>query len=151
LPWTADDTYSVHFRTESGLEGILQSSSAARGPFASCTRFVGSTGTLWIEGDTVGVADASGERILETPDDLKLPPPSPPPAELLSTTYDMLHSMGIDLGPYTRLYETFRDQILGRPVAEDPRAPTFADGVAVQAVLDAIRRSSTEKAWIAIE
>ena len=33
LPWTADDTYSVHFRTESGLEGILQSSAAARGPF----------------------------------------------------------------------------------------------------------------------
>jgi predicted dehydrogenase len=151
LPWTADDTYSVHFRTESGLEGILQSSAAARGPFASCTRFVGSRGTLWIEGDSVGVADASGERILETPEDLQLPPPEPPPAELLSTTYDMLHSMGIDLGPYTRLYETFRDRILGRPVADDPRAATFADGVAVQAVLDAIRRSSEEKAWVSID
>jgi len=151
MPWTAEDSYSVHFRTESGLEGILQSSSAARGPFAACTRFVGSQGTLWIEGDSVGVADASGERILEIPDDLRLPPPDPPPAELLSTTYDMLHSMGIDLGPYTRLYETFREKILGRPVADDPRAATFADGVAVQAVLDAIRRSSREKAWIAID
>ena len=59
--------------------------------------------------------------------------------------------MGIDLGPYTRLYETFRDRILGKPVAEDPSAATFADGVAVQAVLDAIRRSSREKAWIAID
>jgi len=151
MPWTAEDTYSVHFRTESGLDGILQSSAAARGPFAACSRFVGSKGTLWIEGDSVGVADASGERTLEIPEDLQLPPPEPPPAELLSTTYDMLHSMGIDLGPYTRLYETFRERILGRPVADDPRAATFADGVAIQAVLDAIRQSSREKAWIAID
>jgi predicted dehydrogenase len=62
----------------------------------------------------------------------------------------MLHSMGIDLGPYTRLYENFAAQIEGRPVAADPRAATFADGVAVQAVLDAIRRSSREKTWIEI-
>ena len=149
-PWTAEDSYSVHFRTESGLSGILQSSSAARGPFAACTRFVGSHGTLSIEGDSVSVADAGGERLLEVPEDLRLPPPDPPPAELLSTTYDMLHSMGIDLGPYTRLYQTFRDQILGRPVADDPRIATFADGVAVQAVLDAIRRSDSEKTWVPI-
>ncbi len=150
LPWSAEDSYSVHFRTRSGLEGILQSSAAARGPFAACTRFVGSRGTLFVEGDTVGVADASGERTLPVPEDLKLPAPSPPPAELLSNEYDMLHSMGIDLGPYTRLYECFRDRILDRPVAADPVMPTFADGVAVQAVLDAIRRSSREKAWIEI-
>jgi predicted dehydrogenase len=149
-PWTAEDTYSVHFRTESGLSGILQSTAAARGPFAACTRFVGSRGTLWIEGDSVGVADASGERMLEVPPDLRLPAPAPPPAELLSTAYDMLHSMGIDLGPYTRLYETFRDRILGRTVAADPRIATFADGVAVQAALDAIRRSDREKTWVAI-
>ncbi|MBJ19635.1 MAG: Gfo/Idh/MocA family oxidoreductase [bacterium] len=151
MPWTADDTYSVHFRTASGLEGILQSSAAARGPFAAVSRFVGSRGTLWIEGDSVGVADVSGERILPVPEDLRLPEPLPPPAALLSTTYDMLHSMGIDLGPYTRLYETFRARILGWPVADDPRAATFADGVAVQAVLDAIRRSSREKTWVAID
>jgi predicted dehydrogenase len=150
LPWTADDSYSVHFRTRTGVEGILQGSAAVRGPMAVCSRFVGSTGTLWIEGDQVGLADASGERILEVPKDLELPPPNPPPAELLSTTYDMLHSMGIDLGPYTRLYETFRDRILGRPVPDDPRAATFADGVAIQAVLDAIRRSSKEKCWVEI-
>ena len=32
LPWTAEDSYSVHFRTRRGVEGILQSSAAARGP-----------------------------------------------------------------------------------------------------------------------
>lgn len=150
LPWTAEDTYTVHFRTSSGLEGMLQSSSAAPGPFSLCTRFVGSRGSLWIEGDSVGIADASGERTLEVPEDLKLPPPSPPPAELLSTTYDMLHSMGIDLGPYTRLYENFKQQILGEPVTPGPQPGTFADGVACQAVLDAIRASSRKRTWVSI-
>lgn len=149
-PWTADDTYSVHFRTASGCEGILQSSAAARGPFVSCSRFVGTDGTLWIEGDAVRVADVSGERTLETPEDLVNPPPEPPPGELLTTAYDMLHSGGIDLGPYTKLYTAFRDRILGGPVANDPRPPTFADGLAVQAVLDAIRQSSREGRWVDI-
>ncbi len=97
------------------------------------------------------VADANGERTLDTPADLALPAPEPPPGELLSTAYDMLHSMGTDLGPYTRLYEAFRDRILGRALSADPRPPTFADGVAVQAVLDAIRRSSREQRWVGIE
>jgi hypothetical protein len=68
--------------------------------------------------------------------------PDPPPAELLHTAYDMWHSMGIDLVPYTRLYGVLRDRVLGQPVADDPAAATFADGVACQAVLDAIRASS---------
>ncbi|MAG32717.1 MAG: oxidoreductase [Deltaproteobacteria bacterium] len=150
LPWTAEDSYSVHFRTRTGVDGILQSSIAARGPVAVCCRFVGSKGTLWVEGDTVGLADAAGERTLPVPGDLRMPLPEPPPAELLRSDYDMLHSMGIDLGPYTRLYEDFRDQIQGRPAATDPPAATFADGVAIQAVLDAIRRSSREKAWVSL-
>ena len=63
----------------------------------------------------------------------------------------MLHSMGIDLGPYTRLYEAFRDRIQGNAVATDPRPPTFEDGFAVQKVLDAVRRASREKTWVAID
>ncbi|MFK7895130.1 MAG: Gfo/Idh/MocA family protein [Myxococcota bacterium] len=150
LPWSADDSYTVHFRTKSGVDGMLQSSSAARGPFAACTRFVGSKGTLWIEGDRVGVADAEGERFLPVPEDLVMPAPEPPPGELLKTSYDMLHSMGMDLGPFTRLYEVCRDRIAGREVADDPRAGTFEDGVAIQTVLDAIRQSSREKQWVSI-
>lgn len=154
LPWSAEDSYTVHFRTESGLEGILQSSAAARGPLLSCSRIVGSKGTLWIEddairvADAVRVADAAGERTLDVPEDLRLPPPDPPPAELLSTAYDMLHSMGTDLGPYTRLYEAFRGRILGESVPADPRMPTFEDGVAIQRILDAIRTSSREQRWV---
>ena len=59
--------------------------------------------------------------------------------------------MGIDLAPYTRLYEAFGNRIEGREIPSDPVPPTFADGVAVQAVLDAIRRSSKEKCWIDLD
>ena len=46
------------------------------------------------------------------------------------------------LGPYTRLYETFARLVHGEEVPADPRPGTFADGVAVMEVLDAIRRSA---------
>jgi predicted dehydrogenase len=146
--WTADDTYTVHFRTRSGAEGILQSTAGAYGPFVSCSRIVGATGTLWIQGDDVFVADSHGQRQLEVPDDLRLPPPNPPPGELLVTAYDMLHSMGIDLAPYTQLFRVLRDRIRGEAVSADPAAATFEDGVAIQAVLDAVRLSSQERRWV---
>lgn len=145
--WTADDTYTVHFRMQSGAEGVLQSSCAARGPFVMTSRITGSLGTLWIEGDAVHVADAAGQRKLDVPEDLRLPPPTPPPSELISTAYDGLHAMGIDLPPYVRLYDALRDAIGGN---NDPNAATFADGFAGQRVLDAIRRASTERTWVSI-
>ena len=55
----------------------------------------------------------------------------------------------MDLAPYTRLYEVMRDRILGVDVADDPVAGTFADGVANQAVVDAIRSSSADRSWTA--
>jgi predicted dehydrogenase len=55
--------------------------------------------------------------------------------------------MGIDLDPYTRLYGILRDRILGNDVPTDPPVPTFADGVANQAVVDAIREASATRTW----
>ncbi len=148
--WSADDTYTIHFRTERGTEGVLQSTAAAHGPFLMTARVVGSKGTLWIEGDAVHVADAGGQRQLDVPDDLAHPAPVPPPGELLVTAYDMLHSMGIDLAPFTRVFEIMRARMAGEPFPDDPAAGTFADGVAIQEVLDAVRRSSAEGCWIAL-
>ena len=148
--WSADDSYTVHFRTRDGAEGVLQSTAAAYGPMVLCSRIVGSAGTLWIQGDDVFVADARGQRQLDLPEDLRLPSPSPPPSELLVTTYDMLHSMGIDLAPYTRLFEALGDAIAGGAAPRDPAPATFADGVACQEVLDAIRRSSRERCWVEV-
>jgi predicted dehydrogenase len=54
----------------------------------------------------------------------------------------------MDLAPYTRLYTVMRERILGHEVPDDPSPGTFADGVANQAVVDAIRESSATRAWV---
>jgi predicted dehydrogenase len=149
--WTAEDSYTVHFRTASGCDGLLQSSAGAWGPMDFITRVSGSKGTVWLQGEDVCIADASGTRTLEVPEDLRTLPPEPPPTELLVTTYDYLHAAGFDLGPYTKLAETMRDRILGKETAADPAPATFADGVAAQRVLDAIRKSSAEQCWVEVE
>jgi predicted dehydrogenase len=145
--WTADDSFTVHFKTVGGCAGILQSSAAAWGPFAVQGRITGSRGTLSIMGDSVSVADASGERALAVPQDLINPAPSPPDADLISTSYDMLNSSGMDLGPYTKLFEAMRRAIQGDTARMDPAPATFRDGVALQRIMDAARRSSQVGSW----
>jgi predicted dehydrogenase len=144
---TADDTYTVQFRLAGGATALMHGSCAIGGQFLMSSKVTGTSGTAWLQGDEVWVDDGSGPRALDTPPDLVLGPPDPPPAELLHTAYDMWHSMGIDLGPYTRVYEVLRDRVLGRDVAPDPVAATFADGVAIQAATDAIRRSAADATW----
>jgi predicted dehydrogenase len=149
--WTAEDSYTIHFRTTSGCAGVLQSTAGAWGPMDFITRVSGSKGTAWLQGQDVCVADANGTRTLEVPEDLLTLPADPPPAELMVTTYDHLHAAGFDLGPYTKLFELMRDRILGLPTAPDPVPATFADGLAAQRVLDAIRLSSAERRWVDLE
>jgi predicted dehydrogenase len=147
---TAEDSYTVHFRTRTGVDGVMQSTAGAYGPPLFVTRVAGTAGTVWVDFDTVSIADADGQRQVPVPDDLVLSPPDAPPADLLVTAYDQLHAFGIDLPPYTRLYETFAGLIEGRAVPEDPRPATFVDGVADMAVLDAIRRSAAQRAWVVV-
>ena len=150
--WTAEDAYLVHFETAGGAAGVMQSVASDRGPMLFATRVIGSTGTAWAEGDRVQVADASGTREIDVPADLTVGPPDPPPAELMHTAYDLLHSTGIDFGPYARLAGVFADAIAGRNLDTfDPRPATFADGVASMAVLDAIRRSAREGTSVEVE
>jgi predicted dehydrogenase len=139
---TADDTYSAHLRLDNGATVLLHSSCAARGQFVATTKVIGTAGAAWLQGEDVWVDTGAGPQQLPTPEDLPVVAPEPPPSELLHNAYDAWHSMGIDLAPYTRLYRVLRDRALDRPVADDPRAGTFADGVAVQAVMDAIHASS---------
>jgi predicted dehydrogenase len=148
--WTAEDTYTVHFRLCCGAEGIMQSTASDWGPLFSLTRIVGDSATVWTEGDTVRLADPSGSRRIEVPEDLVMGPPDPPPADLLVTEYDLLHSTGMDLAPYSRLTGVFRDLILGRPVPADPSPATFTDGVANMVVIDAIRQAAAERRWVEI-
>ena len=148
---TADDTYTVQFQLTTGVEGFMHSSCAVGGQFLATTKITGTGGSAWLQGDDVWVDTGAGPQQLETPADLRNSAPVPPPTELLHTTYDMWHSTGLDLSPYTQLFAVLRDRILGNPVVADPKAATFADGVAGQAVLDAIRRSSHEQSWVTVE
>ena len=145
--WTAEDSYTIHFKTRAGCSGVLQSSAGTLGDLVMTSRVSGPGGTLSILGDTVTVTDANGTRTLDTPPDLANPPPDPPDGELLVTAYDRLHSMGIDLAPYTKLFSEMRDTIEGRPTPNDPVPGTFEDGVVLQRILDAIRRSDAEDSW----
>ncbi|MDI2128041.1 Gfo/Idh/MocA family protein [Yinghuangia seranimata] len=148
---TAEDTFNIRFRTVTGVEGTLQSSGAVYGPPQMITRVAGTHGTAWVEFEDVWLGDAEGDRKVPVPDDLANPAPEPPPGDLLHTAYDLLHCMGIDRAPYARLAGTFRDLILGCEVPADPPYATFADGVANQLVLDAVRRSAAEGRWVAVE
>jgi len=146
--WTADDSYTLHFKTVAGCVGVLQSTAASWGPFASQSRITGSRGTLTILGDNVLVADARGERQLDVPQDLVNPAPLPPNTDLLVTAYDMLHAGGIDIGPYTKLFEAMKRMILGDASSPlDPAPATFRDGVTLQRIMDAARRSSAVGSW----
>jgi predicted dehydrogenase len=148
---TAEDSYMVHFRLASGVEGVMASSAAAWGFPLVVARVVGTTGTAWVEGDVVRTGDAQGSRVVPTPPDLIYPPPDPPPADLMATAYDLMHATGIDLAPYTRLFGAMRARLSGESWPDDPAPATFADGVANMVVVDAIRRSARDRTWVDIE
>ena len=149
-PMTADDTYTVQFETADGATGLLHSSCATGGQFVVALKVTGTTGSAWTQGDDVWVDAGAGPTPVPPADDHPPVAPVPPPAELLHTTYDMWHASGMDLAPYTRLYGVMRDRILGYGIADDPVAGTFADGVANQAVVDAVRASSADRRWTAV-
>ena len=140
--WTSEDCYVVQFRTAGGAVGVMQSVASDRGPMLIATRVVGTLGTAWAEGNRIRVADANGTREIAMPDELRVAPPEPPPADLLLTAYDKLHAFGIDYGPYVRLGEHFLARIDGRTPPAGPQPATFVDGLANMAVMDAIRASA---------
>jgi predicted dehydrogenase len=147
---TADDGFSVLFRTRSGVEGVMQSTAGAWGPPVVIRRYSGTKGTLWFEGDDIWVADADGARLMEPPPDLLTGPPEAPASELMHTTYDWMHAHGTDVGPFTKLYEVFAAAIGGAALPTDPAPATFADGLADMEVMDAIRRSAAKGEWVEI-
>jgi predicted dehydrogenase len=132
----AEDTFTVRCRFASGVDGILQQTAAAWGPYGGIARVAGSHGTVWIDGDEPWLADVDGTRPLDIPPDLELPTPP-------SASDDPRHRFThLELGPFTRLCEVLRAGVEGRPIPDAVPVPTFADGVAEMCVLDAIRASA---------
>jgi predicted dehydrogenase len=155
---SADDAFVMHFETQSGCAGVMQSTAADWGPPIVITRIAGTSGTAWIDGigSTVNVADRDGTRRVEVGSDLPTGRPEPLPPGVLHTAYDRMIAHGLDLGPYTCLAAAFRDRILAArghdaALVDDPRPATFEDGVAGMAVLDAARSSARQRgAWVGI-
>jgi predicted dehydrogenase len=132
----AEDSFTVRFTLTSGVEGVLQQTAAAWGPYGGLARVAGTGGSLWTEGESVWVADRDGARELPVPADLALPGA---PEESDDPRHRFTH---LELGPYTRLCEVLRAGVEGRPLDAPVPVPTFADGVACMEVLDAIRASA---------
>jgi predicted dehydrogenase len=150
---TADDTYTVHFECVDGCTGVLHASCAIPGASVTTTKIGGTHGAAWLAKDEVWVDTGAGAERVPDPPDLARVPHNPPPMSLqpAHAEHTKWHTSGRDLAPYTRLFARLRARILGEPVADDPPAATFADGVANQAVLDAARRSAAGGGWVGID
>jgi len=133
----AEDTFTARLRMRSGCEVTFQQTAAAWGAAGSIIAVAGPGGTLWVTGDEVHVADRTGTRVLDVPEDLALP--DPPGIDRDDPSYAFQH---LELPPAIRLAEHFRDRILGAGLPAGPSGATFYDGVAAMEVLDAIRRSA---------
>jgi predicted dehydrogenase len=150
---SADDTFSAQFRLANGCEGVFVESMAAPGDFFGIVRISGSEGALWIEGvqgEALWLADRQGnKRRVPLPEDLRLPPPVPfPHGELMRSAYEQAHAFGTDLAPYSCLLEGMRARIEGREPRHSAPLATFADGLAGQVVIDAMRASARERRWV---
>ena len=133
----ADDSYSMRFLLENGVEGSMQQSAGAWGPMTTLWRCAGSKGTVWTDKGKVFVADKSGTRELTVPEDLELPPP--PPTAGQDSSDRLSH---LELGPFTRLCEAFRAAIEKKPHRPAVTPPTFRDGLASMRIMDAVRASA---------
>jgi predicted dehydrogenase len=147
---TADDLFAIHFRLHSGVDGVYLGSAATFGPRQWSTKIDGTRGSAWVEGFDVWLDDGTGPRQVPTPDDLAMPPLVSPPAELIQTAYDTFNATGTEIGPYKRVYETMVARIRGDATPSTAVAATFADGVALQAVIDAVHRSATERVAVTV-
>ncbi len=150
---SADDSFTAQFRLAGGLEGVFVESMAAPGDMFGIVRVSGSEGAMWVEGvqgEELWVADRQGNKQrVAVPPELVLPPPVPfPHSELMQTAYEQAHAFGTDLAPYTRLVERMKARIEGRGLPDSPPLATFRDGVAGQAVIDAMRLSAREQIWV---
>ncbi len=139
--WTAEDSFSIHFRTVSGAAGIIQSSISDMGPPLIQTRIAGTRGALRVEGGKVLLTNTDGERELVAGEELQLTNAQPQTTEFIQTTYDQLCAGANNIGPYTRLYQSVIEAIQGKTLTHPTPFPTFEDAVIGQRTMDATRLS----------
>jgi predicted dehydrogenase len=137
-----EDTFTLRFTMQSGLEGVLQQCAGAYGPMFESNHIAGSKGHLWFDFGGVHIADANGERDVPVPADLQLPAPPPLTADPRNQRIDWQSMAYVEIAPYTELCKSMAAAIRGEQAPSPVVPATFADGVAHMQVLDAIRMSA---------
>lgn len=122
----ADDSFVAQLTMASGCEVSLSQSAAAWGPPNGVARVIGARGSAWLD-NGVWLADA------EHPEGVLIERAAPH-----EISDDPRHRFThLELDPFTAMCRQFGSAIGGEGTGE---AATFADGLATQRVLDAIRQ-----------
>jgi predicted dehydrogenase len=134
----SDDSFVVHFQLASGAAGVIQQSGAA---FASASQTIvsGTEGTLRSHGGEVQLTNGDGRQTLH-PTEAASDAPS---GRERATQLEAMTSH--ETPAYIQLCAAFARAIRGEEPAGDVPLPTFDDGVAAMAVLDAVRRSTARE------
>jgi len=127
-PVTSDDSAFLTLEMDGGLRGIINVS-AVTGGSLDRVAIHGTEGALVVDGNQTLWGRRRGEemRVIDVPPEYE-PPLWVPDENLL-------------LGPFAKLVGLVVDQIRGNAVL---KPPSFEDGFAVQAVMDAAHQSSAE-------
>ncbi|MCX7864772.1 MAG: Gfo/Idh/MocA family oxidoreductase, partial [Novosphingobium sp.] len=139
-----DDSFTVHFRTTGGAQGVIQSSAGTFGPMLDISRISGAQGTLWTEAGAVRCATREGVETLAIPAEYALPEQPAIGGDPRFATERWRNLVAVELAPYTALCLQLKAAILGEQ-PPSPLAPaSFADGVACMEIMDAIRASAAD-------
>ena len=142
-PVTVDDAYSAQVAFENGVMGTLEASRFADGHKNDHTiEIEGSKGGLRFSLERLNELEVmrEGNRGYETV--LVTDPDDPyvehwwPPGHVIGWEHTFVHE---------------NDEFLSAVASGDDYEPSFADGVAVQRVLDAVERSDDSREWVDVE
>ncbi|GAA2389609.1 Gfo/Idh/MocA family oxidoreductase [Dactylosporangium salmoneum] len=139
----ADDGYSVLLRTATGATGVLQECAAVWGEPVEVTRVAGTAGTVSIVDGHTFLATADGTRRL-TPE-----PPAPPPTDAA----DPRPWTALEIAAYTGLARWLHHRLDNPdepPAPGFPRPATFADGLSVLRVIEAVQASAEQRRTVTV-
>jgi predicted dehydrogenase len=138
-PATADDTFSFLARLSGKATGVVQYLSHAHHGFGMRLEVYGTAGTLVLEDPKRLLAGKPGQSLEEVP--------LPARFDVPGVAYP--ESMDARLAPFIVMADNLVQALRGTAAPGPSRyLPTFRDGAAVQAVLDAVRRSHREGRWV---
>lgn len=146
----AEDTYTVSFAMANGATATMQHCAGASGEPSYMFKLVGTTGTITVGRDTATIG-RPGQPVeaLVIDDDLAVPDVDIP-------TNDPKHAFTfMELPPFIKLAERFCEAIAHNDPSwsppGQPPSPTFADALATQRIVDAMRESSSQDAaWVSV-